>query len=58
MPTSLGDGNASVVEGRGYFIGDYLGRAKSGSTFRWFLGHTSSGNLADRMDVFAATAAR
>jgi hypothetical protein len=47
-PTSLDDENAPrVAEGRGYVIGDYQGLANNGSTFRSFLGHTNSGNLAN-----------
>ena len=58
-PTSLDDENAPrVAEGRGYVIGDYQGLANTGSTFRSFLGHTNSGNLAERTDVFATTVAR
>jgi hypothetical protein len=57
-PTSLDDENAPVADGRGYRIGDYQGLANTGSTFRSFLGHTNSGNLAERTDVFATTVAR
>ncbi len=42
---------------RGYFVGDYEGLAASGSVFRPVFVQTSSGNTANRTDVFTTSVA-
>ncbi len=41
---------------RGFFVGDYQGLSDVSSSFLTFFVQTNSGNIANRTDVFAATA--
>jgi hypothetical protein len=45
----------TAPDARGYFVGDYEGLARAGSSFVAFFAKANDGNLTNRTDVFAST---
>jgi hypothetical protein len=45
----------TAPDARGYFVGDYEGLARAGSSFVSFFAMANDGNLANRTDVFEST---
>jgi hypothetical protein len=45
----------TAPDARGYFVGDYEGLARAGSSFVSFFAMANDGNLANRTDIFEST---